>query len=103
MSSRTFTLDELEEFGANTYESVWSGDSWDSRWEKHTTIVFEADGKFYRTDYTEGLTENQYCDDWDRYRDADYDAASKTWSLSCPEVESYQRQVTVTEWRAVSA
>lgn len=103
MSTRTFTLVELGEFGANSYEAHWTGESWDTRWNKYTNIVFKAKGKFYRTTYCEGLTEYQDCDGWDQYPDATYDTSTGKWSLTCPEVESYQRQVTVTEWRSVAA
>ena len=36
-----------------------------SRWSIHHEIVFEHDGKFYRTNYSEGATESQDESPWD--------------------------------------
>ena len=101
MASRTFTLDELQDCGADPFTAVWTGESWDDRWTKTTPVVFEADGRFYKTFYREGLTEYQDLYDWDCYPESDYDRETQTWSLTCVEVERYEKQITATRWRPV--
>lgn len=56
-----------------------------SRWSIHHEIIFEHDGKFYRTHYSVGATEYQDESPWE------YDD-----EVECTEVEL--KQVMVTKW-----
>lgn len=56
-----------------------------SRWSIHHEIVFEHDGKFYRTGYSEGATEMQCESPWE-YED----------EVDCVEVEL--KKVKVLKW-----
>lgn len=56
-----------------------------SRWSIYHEIVFEDDGKFYMTTYSEGATEIQDESPWE-YED----------NISCSEVEL--KEVTKLEW-----
>lgn len=55
-----------------------------SRWSEHHEIIFEHDGKFYRTHYSCGLTEIQDERPWE------YET-----EVECTEVELIQKMMTV--------
>lgn len=58
-----------------------------SRWSEHHTIIFEHEGKFYRTHYSCGLTEMQCESPWE------YDD-----DIECTEVQKIRKQVWVEQW-----
>ncbi|MEC4565450.1 hypothetical protein L8C07_05790 [Paenibacillus sp. CMAA1739] len=60
-----------------------------SRWSIHHEIVFEHEGKFYQTHYSEGATEMQDESPWEYEEDVD-----------CNEVEL--KEVKVMKWVPVS-
>ncbi|ODA08253.1 hypothetical protein [Paenibacillus polymyxa] len=60
-----------------------------SRWSIHHEIVFEHEGKFYQTYYSEGATEMQDESPWEYEEDVD-----------CDEVEL--KEVKVMKWVPVS-
>lgn len=103
MSSRTFTIDELEELevrhegtdAVRYFERVDSG-----RWSEYFTVVFEYEGKHYLVHTEEGLTEMQMdgMSTEDHYPDHSYTEQT----VECPEVELYTEQVPVTKWRKVA-
>lgn len=93
MSTRTFTVDELEEVGYvnEIKESVDSG-----RWTEYFQIVFRADdNKLYLVDYEEGLTEYQDLYGEDRFPD------SLGGEVPCTEVDIYEEMVPVKKWKRV--
>ncbi|MDD4779099.1 MAG: hypothetical protein PHT02_00650 [Tissierellia bacterium] len=59
-----------------------------SRWSIHHTIIFEHEGKYYRTHYSEGATEMQDERPWE------YDN-----EVECTEVHQVEKVVKV--WEAV--
>lgn len=95
-STRTFTIDELDDFVANNarlIESVNRG-----RWSEHLEYVFAADdGKFYVVDVEEGLTEYQDYYGEDRYPDCK--KLFDDWVVECAEVEIYEEMVPQRKWR----
>ncbi|KAF6565357.1 hypothetical protein G9G63_09365 [Paenibacillus sp. EKM202P] len=60
-----------------------------SRWSIHHNIIFEHQGKFYQTHYSEGATEMQDESPWEYEEDVD-----------CDEVEL--KEVKVMKWVPVS-
>lgn len=56
-----------------------------SRWSTHHEIIFEYDGKFYSTHYSEGSTEQQYESPWEYEKE-----------VECVEVEL--KKVEVLKW-----
>ncbi len=98
MSSRTFTIDELEELEV-MWDNVLKEGHGARRWSESFDVVFLADdGKHYLVTVEEGLTENQDYYGEERYPDRDYE----TKTVECPEVELYTEQVPVTKWRKVA-
>lgn len=57
-----------------------------SRWSEHHEIIFAHDGKFYKTYYSQGLTEQQDEYAWDNDEEVD-----------CYEVELVEKVVKVWE------
>lgn len=57
-----------------------------SRWSEHHEIIFAYDGKFYKTHYSQGLTEYQEEYAWDNEED-----------VECYEVELVEKVVKVWE------
>jgi len=97
MSTRTFTVDELEDLEVGYVnelkESVDSG-----RWTEHFEIVFKADDdKLYLVSYDEGLTEMQEMWGEDSYPEARREGDD--YIVECPEVEIYEEMVPVKKWR----
>ena len=58
-----------------------------SRWSEHHEIIFTHDGKFYRTSYSQGLTEYQYESAWEHENE-----------VNCTEVELVEKLVKL--WQA---
>jgi hypothetical protein len=61
-----------------------------SRWNIHHEIIFELEGKFYRTSYSEGATELQDESPWE------YDN-----EVECEQVEKITKMVEVTIWSPI--
>ena len=103
MPSRTFDVDLLMEWEIG-FVHEWQDEGWETRWNKHQNTVFRAedDGKLYQFVFRTGLTEMQECYGEERYEGADYDRDTKTWVLTCPEVELYTEMQPVTKWRKVA-
>lgn len=59
-----------------------------SRWSTHHSLIFKKDGRYYRTSYSRGATEQQDEGPWE-YED----------QVECVEVEPYEK--TVIEYREV--
>lgn len=55
-----------------------------SRWSEHHEIIFAHDGKFWRTHYSQGLTEMQDESPWENETD-----------IECEEVELVEKTVKV--------
>lgn len=55
-----------------------------SRWSIHHEVVFEHEGKFYRSSYSVGATEYQDETPWEN--DADKDG-----NIECPEVQRVEK------------
>lgn len=55
-----------------------------SRWSEHHEIIFAHDGKFYRANYSQGLTENQDESPWEYLEE-----------VECIEVELKEKLVKV--------
>lgn len=55
-----------------------------SRWSEHHEIIFAYDGKFYRTHYSQGLTEMQ-----------DESAWQEESEIECTEVELKEKMIKV--------
>ena len=53
-----------------------------SRWSTHHSLIFKKDGKYYRTSYSRGATEQQDESPWE-YED----------NVECVEVEPYEKIV----------
>lgn len=98
MKTRTFTSDELEEFGVPFDCGAFEGSAeelhvelWDTtRWAHVYEFVFRApdDGKAYRVYYWRGATEMQDQDLWN-------------WDDQIKAVEVEQVPMTVLEWKPV--
>ena len=58
-----------------------------SRWSEHHEIIFAHDGRFYRTHYSQGLTESQDESPWEYEQE-----------IECTEVELTEKLVKV--WQA---
>ncbi|RTL65880.1 MAG: hypothetical protein EKK42_20250 [Pseudonocardiaceae bacterium] len=101
MPSRTFTVDELEEFGAEC-EGEYRRSIDSGRWYEYFETVFRAgdDGKLYLVYTKEGLTEYQECSGADVFTDAEL--INDEWVVECPEVEIFEEVQPVTKWRKVS-
>lgn len=95
MNSRTFTLDELQEYEMDN--RVWTGVIDSGRWTRYDQVVFRAsdDGKFYRIVVESGLTEYQDVDGEERYPDM------HNGVLEAVEVEKRIKTVETTVWEAV--
>jgi len=85
MTQRVFTKDQL----VNEFDLPWnddmvkSNDMYEtSRWSIHYILVFEHEGKFWRTTYAVGATESQDEGPWE------YDD-----EVTCIEVEEQERMV----------
>lgn len=83
-----FTKETLEEL-----ELPWSAIErthvGKSRWSDHYEIVFEHNGKHYRTSYSQGSTENQDERPWEYEKEVD-----------CEEVQQVEKVIKV--WEPVS-
>jgi hypothetical protein len=84
VSTKTFTRDELLAMDL-PYSATEDRIVDRSRWSIHREIVFEAEGKHWRTSYSEGATEEQFEEPWE------YEP-----KVECVEVEL--REVTVKRW-----
>jgi hypothetical protein len=84
MSSRYFTEKEVKNLIWDCEVDRIEGEN--RRWSRRVTSIVEADdGKFYKINWEQGLTENQ---------ENDYNAGEY------PEVEkkTYEKTITVSEW-----
>jgi hypothetical protein len=79
---KQFAIDELD----LPFSAVEDIITHSSRWHEHHKIVFEYEGKFYRTTYRVGATEMQEEYPWD---DKD--------EIECTEVRKVQKMVDVWE------
>lgn len=101
MSTRAFTLDELEDLevsgGKNTTTVPYSEHVDSGRWYEYHDVVFKADdGKLYYAAVQHGLTEYQEC-----YGEESY-PSMVNGNLECPEVELYEEETPVMRWRKVA-
>lgn len=81
---KDFLIEELD----LPYSSIYNEQVDTSRWSEVREIVFPFEGKFYRTSYSKGLTENQDESPWEYETD-----------VECQEVELVEKIVKV--WKAV--
>jgi len=79
--TREYLVDELELPYAALSDIVVGT----SRWVVEREIIFESDGRFYQTSYSEGATENQYQPPWEYEK-----------RIACHEVEL--KEVMVEKW-----
>lgn len=101
MATKRFTLVDLEELDVEiSYE--WRGNEIDTRWNRYYDVVFMArDGKMYKTQLCQGLTEYQETYGAEVFPELTFDRETNVWSADLPEVELYEEMFTVTSWRKV--
>lgn len=100
MTTRTFTIDELDDF--TTADEVLDNEVGSGRWSTHHEIVFRADDdKLYVVCTEEGATEYQDYSGSDRYPDYVYVEDGDDF-VECDQVEVYEELVPAKKWRKVS-
>lgn len=97
MTTRTFTVEELDEYLLDPVLDIHVDSG---RWSEHHEVVFMAnDTKLFVVNTEVGLTEMQDYSGYERYPDYEYGADGSTGVVECTEVEIYEEPVIVRKWR----